>query len=517
MTLVIPQQPTAFHRPIVAIYCRISFDRHGRAEGVEAQERWGRAYAAKHWPNYAVEIFPDNNIGATDPTVERPEFDRLCEWIRDRRVAHVWSVEQSRLTRDEIEWFKLAAILDEADLSEVHTDRDGIVRVRDDVAGIKAVLAAGEIRRLKRRLRDKFSDEAMRGIAPTVRCFGYKTGMTPSGERTYIQVPEEADAIRWAADAFLSGWNDQMIAAEWRKRGLAGAHRLKVRDPETGTILLDDEGLPQRHASVVTGKTVRRALTNPAVAGLRSYHGEIVANGIWEAIIPEETRQEILTKIGSVREVHASDGSVFIVDPAVTQRRARTRRKYLLTGGVATAPCGSPLAASERKFRTGSGPYYFCKADRCVGIAAGPFETYVKDMMFKQLAKPEFLDRFSADPAGPERERLTTQLKTIAEKREDLAAAWASNDGMQMDEWQQARAGLDRREQALHMQLMQLPPRPPQRFDPEAIKDPRAWQFLNLGERCEYISMFVQEVKVLKAVPPFRHIDLPARVKITFK
>jgi DNA invertase Pin-like site-specific DNA recombinase len=49
---------------VVAIYCRISIDREGRKEGVEAQERWGREYAAEHWPGTVVRVFVDNNLSA---------------------------------------------------------------------------------------------------------------------------------------------------------------------------------------------------------------------------------------------------------------------------------------------------------------------------------------------------------------------------------------------------------------------------------------------------------------------
>lgn len=505
----------------MALYCRISYDRNGRAEGVEAQERWGRAYAAKRWPNLPIEVFVDNDISAADPNQVRPDFERLRQWVRDGRVAQLWGVEQYRIVRQPVEWFGFADELAAAGVEEVHTDRDGVIRVHDDVAGIKAVLGAGEVRRLKRRLKDKFSDEAMRGLAPTVRCFGYRLARTKEGLRTYEQVPEEAAAIRWAAESFLSGWNDQMLAAEWRKRGLVGAHRLKVRDPKTGMILLDENGQALTQTSVITGKTVRQALTNPAIAGLRSYHGEIIATGIWEPIISEETRQAILARIGSVREVRTSDGKIHVVNPAATQVRGRTRRKYLLTGGVAVCGvCKAPLAAAVRKFRTGSGPYYFCSknlgGNGCVGIAGGAMEKYVKDEMFKELATEEFAARFSQDPAASERQRLSEALAGISSKRADLAAAWAS-DSLSMEEWMGAREGLDRREQSIHMQLIELPPPPPDRIDLEAVRDPLLWDGYNLGERCEYISMFVERVTVLRAKPPFQSIDLPARVKIDFK
>jgi len=508
-------------RPVVALYCRISYDRNGRSEGVEAQERWGRAYAAKRWPNLPVEVFVDNDISAADPDQERPAFNRLRERVREGRVAQLWGVEQYRIVRQPIEWFGFADELAAAGVEEVHTDRDGVIRVHDDVAGIKAVLGAGEVRRLKRRLKDKFSDEAARGLAPTVRCFGYKLARTKEGLRTYEQIPEEADAIRWAAEAFLSGWNDQMLAAEWRKRGLVGAHKRKVRDPETGMLVMDEDGQPVTQVSVVTGKTVRKALTNPAVAGLRSYHGEILATGIWEPIISEETRQQILARIGSVREVHTTDGKIHLVDPAATQVKDRTRRKYLLTGGaVVCGVCKSPLAASIRKFKSGSGAYYFCSKNLggkgCVTIAAGPLEKHVKVEMFKELATDEFAERFSKDPAGPDRERLTQQLASIARKREDLAAAWSS-DSLTMEEWQRARMGLDAREQSVHVQLLELPPPPPQRIDLHAIQDEALWDNMILGERCEYIAMFVKQVTVLRATPPYQTFDLSPRVKIDFK
>ncbi len=45
------------------------------------------------------------------------------------QVTHLWAVEQSRITRRELQWFELAADLDAAGITEVHTDRDGIVRL----------------------------------------------------------------------------------------------------------------------------------------------------------------------------------------------------------------------------------------------------------------------------------------------------------------------------------------------------------------------------------------------------
>lgn len=505
---------------VVALYCRISYDKHGRAEGVEAQERWGRAYAARHWPNLPVEVFVDNDITAADVNVTRPAFERLRQWVRDGRVAHLWGVEQYRIVRQALEWFAFADELDAAGIHEVHTDRDGVILVHDDVAGIKAVLGAGEVRRLKRRLKDKYADEAARGLPPTCRTFGYRLVREKRGKRRYEQIPAEAEAIRWAAEAVLSGWSLESCAAEWRKRGLVGAHRVKVRDPETGEVQLDDDGEPVMQTTVVTGRTVRRALTNPTVAGMRVYDGEIVAEGVWEAIIPEETRQRILARLGSTREVRTAGGGLHPVDPATVSRKGRTRRRYLLTGGVAVCDvCEAPLAATMRKFRTGSGPYYRCDkglgGKGCVGIAAEQFEKYVMRRLAAELRKPAFVERFAQDPSVEERAAITDQLGTMAGKRADLAAAWSS-DGLTMEEWQQARAGLDQREQALRARLAEIPP-PPADFDPRVLSDERVIDAMDLGERREWIDMFIKAVRVRKAKPPYQTIDFDARVAIDWK
>ncbi|MPY84663.1 MAG: hypothetical protein GEV00_15370 [Actinophytocola sp.] len=171
----------------IALYCRISVDRAGRKEGVTAQERWGRAYAAQTWPGVPVRVFADNDLSAAADDVVRPEYERLREAIERGEVAHVWAVEQYRLERREIQWFEFAATMDAAGISELHTNRDGIVRVRDDVAGIKAVLGAGEVRRLKQRINDTLAEKAAQGEPPGSRPFGYERGTTEDGTKTYVR------------------------------------------------------------------------------------------------------------------------------------------------------------------------------------------------------------------------------------------------------------------------------------------------------------------------------------------
>jgi len=135
----------------VALYCRISADRSGRAEGVDLQRRRGLEYAARAWPGLPVQVYTDNDISASTGA-HRPAYEALRAAIRAGDVAHLWAVEQSRLERREAAWFALAAEMEAAGLDELHTDRDGLVRVGDELGGIKAVLAAAESRKLKRQI-----------------------------------------------------------------------------------------------------------------------------------------------------------------------------------------------------------------------------------------------------------------------------------------------------------------------------------------------------------------------------
>src|SRR6266545_2497470 len=262
-----------------AIYARLSPRPDGSYEGVPAQAKWGRAYAAKTWPGVEVKVFTDAGISAANGD-HRPGFEALREAVARGEVAHLWAVEQTRVERREVEWFRLAAELDAAGITELHTNRDGIVRVRDEVAGIKAVLAAGEVRKLKRRVNDRLAEIAAEGRPAGSRVYGYRHGLDEQGRKTLHIVAEEAAVVREAAEKILAGWSLSRIAAELRGRGLHGAHSRKVRDAAgevTGT-----------RPSTVTNQTVKSMVSNATVAGWRTHRGKRT-RGVWPAILDEQT------------------------------------------------------------------------------------------------------------------------------------------------------------------------------------------------------------------------------------
>lgn len=465
----------------VAIYCRLSPRPDGSYEGVDTQEKWGRDYAATAWPDLPVTVYADAGISAANGD-HRPEYERLRQAIARGDVAHLWAVEQTRLERREVEWFRLAAELDAAGITELHTNRDGIVRVRDEVAGIKAVLAAGEVRKMKRRVNDRLAELAAEGRPAGVRSFGYRHGVDADGRKTLIVVPEQAEIIRETAEKALGGWSLARIAAELVDRGVTGANGGKIE-----------------------GYTIKSLLTSPTIAGLRVHKGRVVGRGIWEPILDEDTWHAVRNRLAARRTVDRADGSAYPV--AATSRYGA--RRYLLTGGTAVCGvCDHPLVASMKQLKNHTTvPYYLCHPKAggrgCIGIMAERFEAYVVQRLVDELDKPAFLDALGADEHVGRRDEIAASLRAVDDQRNQLAGMWATAE-LTADEWRTARRTLAEREQQLRAELAAVPP-PVSLVDPSLIR--AGWEAMNLDERREIIAMFVERVTVHRAKPGTRGFD----------
>lgn len=491
-----------FIKKYVALYLRITIDRGGRKEGVDAQKRYGLAYAAERWPGWPVEIFSDNNLTAADPDVVRPEFERLRQWVRDGRIEHIWAIEQYRLIRQELEWFKFAAELDEAGIAEIHTKRDGVIRVDDDVAAIKAVLGAGEVRRVKRRVHDKNRDAAMRGLPPGGKTFGYKRVRTLGGVRTLAFEEEQAEALRWAADMVLNhGWGMHRVAEGIRARGIAGAKRRKVIDEATGEPVIDPlTGEPVTVPTQMAPQQLRRTLMSPTVAGLRVYRGEVVGKGNWPAILSEETHQRLKAHFAAPRTITRSDGKAYPITPI--DRTGKSARRYLLTGGVAVCGvCHAPLVASMSQAY--GEPAYLCHPTKggkgCVGIKGSATERFVVDTLFAELAKPGRLEEFFRDDHAARRKELTDELESIDVRRTELAEMWGAKR-LTSAQFSVMQSSLDEDEARARAELAATPP-PPEGLDAAVLRDPRLWDALELDEQRMLVGLFIETVAIGRGRP----------------
>jgi site-specific DNA recombinase len=488
-----------------AIYARLSPRPDGSYEGVPSQVKWGRAYAAKHWPGVPVKVFADKGISAANGD-HRPGFEELREAIARGEVAHLWAVEQTRVERREVEWFKLAAELDAVGISELHTDRDGIVRVRDEVAGIKAVLAAAEVRKLKTRVNARLAEIAADGRPAGSRVFGYRHALDDEGKKTLHIVESEAAVVREAAEKILAGWSLSRIAEELRGRGLHGPHRRKVKDA-AGEVI-------GTRPSTITNQTIRSMVSNATVAGWRTHKGR-QTRGVWEPILDQETWDSVRDKLSAPRTVQQANGHTYPISAAP---HASTARKYLLTGGTAVCGvCGAPLVASMKQLRRGRvEPYYLCHPKvggrACVGILGTKFEEHVIATLLDELDKPAFRAALAEDEHAARRDQITKDLRAVEGRRRKLARTWATGD-LDDSEWQEARRAMAEQEHQLRADLAAVPP-PVARVDLDLVRE--AWPLMNLDERREIVGMFIGRVMVKRATPGTKGFD-PRRVAIQWR
>jgi site-specific DNA recombinase len=493
----------------VGIYARISQDKNKREEGVTEQIRWGREYAEATWPSLPVVVYSDNDMSGLDD--DRPDLLRMHEAICAGECVQVVTSWKDRLTRSYI-WFQMGPQMLAAGVEKIHTKHDGIVEVGSLLDDLMTVLNFHEIKKMKAKLMDRLNANAAQGESPGSKPFGYVHGFTDKGAKTYIQVPDQADAIQWAAEKVLAGWSLSSVAAEWRKRGLVGAHGGKL-----------------------SAGSVRSALTKPTVAGWRVHSGEVVGRGNWDAILPEATWQACRAKLAAPRSVERTDGGTYPVGPA---HSGYSGRVYALTGGLLVCGkpvacvmatreevvCGAPMVGSLKQLGKRKGqapkrvvPYFLCHPNRggmgCTGIMAGETEAEVERQLWAELDKPEFLESYDEDAHEERRNELINKLAGVDARRLELADAYSDPDGdLTMAEYQRARAGLKASERKLQEQLRAIPAAPP-RIDIAEARASR--ELMTLGEWREFIRLYIDQVTVLPARPGAKGFD-PARVKVHF-
>lgn len=519
MAAINPHAMISATYPHVALYTRISKDKYGNAETCFDQEAIGRRYADRMWPGVAVVVYADPDLSAFDDDVYRPGYEALKGAIKAGVVLHLWAVEQTRIERREVPWFQMAALLDSVGIELLHTHRDGVVRVQDEVAGIKAVLAASEVRKMKKRIADKFDAQAARGVPPGSRPYGYVHGRLDNGDRTYVIVEDQAAVIREAAGLVLDGWSLENIARGLRERGVHGAHRVKVRD-ENGEVVTDEAGRPVTRPSEITGATVKGMLTSRAVAGINVRKDVEVGGGNWTPILDRSTWRLVGAKLGGDRQVTTVKGRTYVIGDS--HRGRAPGRRYLLTGGKARCGvCGAELVGSEKQLRNKSRgvytvPYLFCHpktgGKSCIGIMAMPTEEFVVAELFDEITRRKDDQQIDDGAVGARRDELDNALNDVGEQRKDLARMWALKQ-LTGVEWAEARAALDAEQHRLESELRKLPTTGEGR-DPVAIL--ADWAVMTLDERREVIDDYIEKVVIERARPGLQRFDSD-RVKVIWR
>ncbi|HEY7934280.1 MAG TPA: recombinase family protein [Solirubrobacteraceae bacterium] len=385
------------------VYARISSDRDGDQLGVTRQIEDCRRFAERC--GYVVEeVYVDDDISAWSGK-HRPEFERMVDDLRSRRIGAVLVWHLDRLTRHPRELEAFIDLCDElrVELGCVTGDVDLGSHIGRLTARMLGGLARYESDHKSERIRRKHEEIAVKGR------------VSGGGSRPY---GFEADKVTVRAA-------EAAVVRECAQRLLAGEPvRSIARD-------LDERGVTAASGGAWSPQSLRRMLASPRISGQRVHHGEIVAKAVWPAIISEDDGAKIRSLLANPE-----------------RRTNKAARRYLLGGLLVCSHCGERLVArprsgGQRRYACAKGPGF----SGCgkTYINAGDVEQFVTEAVLIRLdsaALQRALERRTRE--APDAQRWLSEMEQAQAQLVELAAAYGNRE-ISMDELRAARKPIEQR------------------------------------------------------------------------
>jgi DNA invertase Pin-like site-specific DNA recombinase len=324
---ILPPYPDGYTPRRVGIYSRISYDKHGNAEGVERQVGMLRARILQRWPGVEIDdTFIDNDRGASALSKsERPEYDRLISEVNRGTIDAVVVARVDRWTRrpremlDSLDWIlRLNLIWSTMDGKFDTSTSAGRANIQRE-----AIRAEEEAAIIGQRTADAVYWRRINGeVGSSQPAFGYVRDASPdangvNGFCTY-RTPHETEA--WIVETLF----------DKASRGMAPAGLLAwLRSPE----VVGRYTREHRWSSVFVSKVLR----NPIYAGLVPFRGKpfLDADGLpvvavdMVPLVQRSVWEETQRQIDNRPKVSRNGGS----------------RRHVLAGLVICGKCGSKMQA----------------------------------------------------------------------------------------------------------------------------------------------------------------------------
>lgn len=335
---------------MAVIYARQSLDRDGEGVAVARQLQDCRNLAQLH--NVTIDReFVDNDRSATKGP--RPAFNELLAGVRVGDVDTIICWHTDRLYR------RVRDLIDLVELAEKHSLRILTVQGGDldlttpagrMIAGMLGHAAQYEVQHKGERQKSANLARAKRGERHFGnRAFGYER---VDGEIRIVEA--EAAVLREAIDRFIAGESWYGIARDFRARNI-----LTLR------------GRP------FTDQNLRHRAVNPALAGIRTYLGDVVTeDGNWPPIIDKVTWERLQTAL-AVRGAG---------------QQWDKRLKYLGSGIYRCGKCGGTMKVT-RDTRSKM-PVYMCE-NLDVRRRLDRVDELVEDALIGRLRQPDVLKLLS--------------------------------------------------------------------------------------------------------------------------
>jgi site-specific DNA recombinase len=436
------------------IYARLSRDQTGEGESVATQTADAQQLArARGWEVTAVYV--DGSISAAYEG-KRPEFLRMLAAVDAGEVDAIIGRNWDRMTRNRRDDL---AFIEACEQHRVHlaftrgADIDLSTGPGQMVADILSMMSRAEIREKGDRERRANLARAEQGkFHGSRRPFGYEPGGLLIREA-------EAEAIRWAYRTIMNGGSLREVARHWNKAGLLTPQK---NQPWTGTV-------------------VSRTLKTPRLAGMRTYHGEVVRGPDGqpiEAEWPPILSQDEFAALGAV-----------LADPA--RRTTPTFSSRLLLSGVARcADCGSPIQSGGK--RKGQSRYRCAAKGGHVYRSAEPVDRLVEMLVIRRLSRPDLIDLTQRRGPQVDVAALRQQVNELHGRMDALAEAFA--DGAITES--AFRAGTERAKARIAEVQAQMPKATPGAGVVASLLTERdvveAWDALTLDAKRQVIDVLME-------------------------
>ncbi len=457
------------------IYARISLDKSGEGLGVARQVELCRKLAAQRgWP--VAEVYRDDSISAHSGR-RRPAYQQMLGDIEAGRVDAVVCVDLDRLVRRPAELETFMALADARGVLLANVSGDTDLSTADGrlKARLLGAVAAQESERKAERVAREAEQAARRGVARWAnRPFGWQPDKATLN-------PDEAALIREAAGRVLAGETTPAIAADWNRRGIPS---------------------PQQARHGWSGPTLKGILRSPRLCGLRTYHGEVVAEGRWEPLLDRQTWETLQARLPKGSPPGRPGGR-------------------LLTGIARCGNCGGPLWASWQHDKGRRRERYACVrrpgAAGCgnLTVISAPLDTLVREAVLHALAGPG-LARARRQLAGDDRQQAQAarDLADAEDRKEQAAALFAAGE-ISRREWMAARTKAEERAQAARRVLdRHAGPLADLPSSETALR--QAWEAGSIAWRRALISAVIDRITVHPSAGHANRFD-PNRVSINWR
>lgn len=263
-------------------------------------------------------------------TADRPELQRMLQFVKEHSVKYVIVHKVDRLARNRVDDALINLALKQAGATLVSVS-ENIDQTPSGLLlhGIMSSIAEFYSRNLATEVIKGSVQKAKNGGTPGKAPVGYLNvrHMVNGLEGRTVEVdPERAPLMRWAFKAYATGdWTIRTLLAELTERGL-----MTVPGPKT-------PGRP------LTISHLHRLLRHPYYVGIVRYQG-VLYQGKHEALVDNETWQRV---------------QELLTAKYLTGERHREHPHYL-KGSIYCGQCGSRLIVCHAKGRGGTYPYFIC-------------------------------------------------------------------------------------------------------------------------------------------------------------